>query len=108
MMMAKKEQQLDLLDEDQGNYGHGGLREGAGRKKGKGSKLIRVPALLVDQVDTLIKKYRENEMDFDMNEYIKKRIEQLEQDKKGQTLEVKTVLNNTLVELKTLQEKIKQ
>lgn len=107
-MMAKKEQQLDLLDEDQGNYGHGGLREGAGRKKGKGSKLIRVPALLVDQVDTLIKKYRENEMDFDMNEYIKKRIEQLEQDKKGQTLEVKTVLNNTLVELKTLQEKIKQ
>ncbi|WP_300181556.1 hypothetical protein [uncultured Aliivibrio sp.] len=107
-MMAKKEQQLDLLDEDQGNYGHGGLREGAGRKKGKGSKLIRVPALLVDQVDTLIKKYRENEMDFDMNEYIKKRIDQLEQDKKGQTLEVKTVLNNTLVELKTLQEKIKQ
>ncbi len=106
--MAKKEQQLDLLDEDQGNYGHGGLREGAGRKKGKGSKLIRVPALLVDQVDTLIKKYRENEMDFDMNEYIKKRIDQLEQDKKGQTLEVKTVLNNTLVELKTLQEKIKQ
>lgn len=76
------------------------------QKTGKGSKLIRVPTLLVDQVDTLIKKHRENEMDFDINEYIKKRIEQLEQDKKGQTLEVKATINNALVELKTLQEKI--
>jgi len=107
VMMVKKEQQLDLLTEEKGNYGHGGSRAGSGRKKGAGSKLIRVPALLVDQVDTLIKKYRENEMDFDINEYIEKRIEQLEQDKNGQTLEVKTVLNNTLIELKTLQRRLK-
>lgn len=105
--MVKKEQQLDLLTEEKGNYGHGGSRAGSGRKKGAGSKLIRVPALLVDQVDTLIKKYRENEMDFDINEYIEKHIEQLEQDKNGQTLEVKTVLNNTLIELKTLQRRLK-
>ena len=103
IMMAKKEKQLDLLTEEKGNYGHGGSRAGSGRKKGAGSKLIRVPSLLVGKVEALITKYKSDDMDFDINEHITKRIEQLEQDKKGQTFEVKSAINNVLVELKNLQ-----
>ena len=58
--MAKKEEQLDLLAVDKGNYGRGGKRVGAGRKKGSGSKLIRVPSELVEEVESLIAIHRGN------------------------------------------------
>lgn len=102
-MKKKKEQQLDFFQVKPGCYGHGGPREGAGRKKGEGSKLIRIPTQLVERVESLITKYKSDDMDFDINEHITKRIEQLEQDKKGQTFEVKSAINNVLVELKNLQ-----
>ncbi|RYU41118.1 hypothetical protein ERW49_18800 [Aliivibrio finisterrensis] len=57
-----KEQQLDLLSRDKGNYGHGGSRCGAGRKKGEGSKLVRVPSQLVGKVETLISKYKSDDI----------------------------------------------
>jgi hypothetical protein len=57
-MTKTKEIQLDLLSSEFVNNGHGGSRTGSGRKKGEGSKLIRVPTSLIDQVEMLITKHR--------------------------------------------------
>ncbi len=50
----KTEHQLDLLQSDSGNYGHGGARVGSGRKRKEKSVIIRVPESLAPQVRQMI------------------------------------------------------
>lgn len=59
-MAKKKETQLDLLQADSGNYGHGGARVGSGRKQKEKTVVIRVPEGLAPQVRQLIAEYKSN------------------------------------------------
>ncbi|USD68115.1 hypothetical protein [Vibrio sp. SCSIO 43136] len=53
-----KQQQLSILDIDKGNFGHGGKRQGSGRHKREETKVMRIPAGLVADVEQIIRKYR--------------------------------------------------
>ncbi|AZS26235.1 hypothetical protein DYL72_15910 [Vibrio anguillarum] len=59
--MAKKcIQTIDMADIFNWKLGHGGKREGSGRKKSEGSEVIRVPSQLVPQVKKMIEEYKNN------------------------------------------------
>lgn len=45
---------------------HGGLRQGAGRKKGEPTKTVRVPDSLVDAVQALIRLHKNGDNHIDM------------------------------------------
>lgn len=53
--------QMDMADIGNWALGHGGRRSNAGRKKGEGSKTMRIPTALVPAVERLIAEYKEQE-----------------------------------------------
>ncbi len=54
----KTEHQLELLQSDSGNYGHGGARVGSGRKRKEKTVTIRVPESLVPRVRQMIDNHK--------------------------------------------------